>query len=180
MSEMSNIPYCGPPVAPSELWSRWNLDPVLIACLIAIGIGLCRRRQRGPAQRGGLPLGARTRLFLRGLGRCVRRAHFAALRVVRIAVFSPRRPTHDPHHDRGAPYCAGPAWKCVRRLAARRDLTSLPPRALTERGGRPAFLASCFGCGTRPPLIRRRFQARSFTGQCTSAYSAQRFGCGAR
>ena len=53
MSEMSNIPYCGPPVAPSELWSRWNLDPVLIACLIAIGIayaagvGAARRNAEG-------------------------------------------------------------------------------------------------------------------------------------
>lgn len=28
------IPYCGLPVAPEALWSRWNLDPVLIACLI--------------------------------------------------------------------------------------------------------------------------------------------------
>lgn len=29
-------PYCGAPPAPSELWSRWNADPVLIAALAAI------------------------------------------------------------------------------------------------------------------------------------------------
>lgn len=28
------IPYCGLPPAPDTLWSRWNLDPILIACLI--------------------------------------------------------------------------------------------------------------------------------------------------
>lgn len=28
------ISYCGLPPAPDTLWSRWNLDPILIACLI--------------------------------------------------------------------------------------------------------------------------------------------------
>lgn len=30
------IPYCGSPPLPNEIWSRWNLDPVLIVALIAI------------------------------------------------------------------------------------------------------------------------------------------------
>lgn len=29
------IPYCGLPPIPAALWSRWNLDPVLIICLAA-------------------------------------------------------------------------------------------------------------------------------------------------
>ena len=28
------IPYCGLPPTPDSLWSRWNLDPILLACLI--------------------------------------------------------------------------------------------------------------------------------------------------
>jgi putative membrane protein len=27
-------PYCGAPPAPSELWTHWNFDPVLMACLV--------------------------------------------------------------------------------------------------------------------------------------------------
>lgn len=27
-------PYCGLPPSPDTLWSRWNLDPVLISALI--------------------------------------------------------------------------------------------------------------------------------------------------
>ncbi|HXE16087.1 MAG TPA: cytochrome c oxidase assembly protein [Stellaceae bacterium] len=32
------VPYCGLPPDPGVLWSRWNLDPVLIAILVAIGV----------------------------------------------------------------------------------------------------------------------------------------------
>ncbi len=48
-------PYCGPPVFPHALWSRWNLDPVLIAVLVALqlayGLGAwrARRRNAGPS-----------------------------------------------------------------------------------------------------------------------------------
>ena len=30
------VPYCGLPPSPDALWSRWNLDPVLIAMLAAL------------------------------------------------------------------------------------------------------------------------------------------------
>jgi putative membrane protein len=37
------IPYCGTAPAPGELWSRWNLDPWLIAALVAVAlIGFAR------------------------------------------------------------------------------------------------------------------------------------------
>jgi len=32
---LSAIPYCGPPPVPDAIWSRWNLDPILIAALCA-------------------------------------------------------------------------------------------------------------------------------------------------
>lgn len=35
MSESLDIPYCGTPPVPAELWLRWNLDPVLLAVLAA-------------------------------------------------------------------------------------------------------------------------------------------------
>jgi len=30
-------PYCGPGPTPGELWSRWNLDPLLLALLVVLG-----------------------------------------------------------------------------------------------------------------------------------------------
>jgi putative membrane protein len=30
------IPYCGTPPAPGDLWSNWNLDPILIAALLVL------------------------------------------------------------------------------------------------------------------------------------------------
>jgi putative membrane protein len=33
-----HVSYCGVPPLPSDLWSRWNLDPVLLAVLFALGI----------------------------------------------------------------------------------------------------------------------------------------------
>lgn len=37
------IPYCGLPPIPAELWSRWNLDPILIICLAicAVAYAIC-------------------------------------------------------------------------------------------------------------------------------------------
>jgi putative membrane protein len=35
------IAYCGPAAAPGELWTRWNLDPLLLAALalLALAVG---------------------------------------------------------------------------------------------------------------------------------------------
>ncbi len=38
MSTSEYVPYCGVPPVPGELWQNWNLDPVLIAALGALGI----------------------------------------------------------------------------------------------------------------------------------------------
>lgn len=40
-------PYCGAPPDPAEIWSRWNLDPVLIGVLLA-ALGLYLFAARGP------------------------------------------------------------------------------------------------------------------------------------
>jgi len=35
MAQPPPVPYCGAPPTPDQLWSRWNLDPVLIAVALA-------------------------------------------------------------------------------------------------------------------------------------------------
>jgi putative membrane protein len=43
------IPYCGLPPSPGTLWSRWNLDPILITVLVAFTVlyAVAALRQRG-------------------------------------------------------------------------------------------------------------------------------------
>ncbi|HEX4195973.1 MAG TPA: cytochrome c oxidase assembly protein [Caulobacteraceae bacterium] len=48
----SPIPYCGTPPSPAELAGRWNLDPVLIACLIAIAAAYLWAARRTGVERG--------------------------------------------------------------------------------------------------------------------------------
>jgi putative membrane protein len=47
-TSLAHTPYCGMPPSPAELFSRWNLDPVLIACLVGAAVlyTLGARRQR--------------------------------------------------------------------------------------------------------------------------------------
>lgn len=40
---LSQLPYCGTPPVPAELWSRWNLDPILLGVLVALMIWHARR-----------------------------------------------------------------------------------------------------------------------------------------
>lgn len=40
----SLIAYCGPAALPGDLWTRWNLDPLLIAILVALAIVVGRGR----------------------------------------------------------------------------------------------------------------------------------------
>lgn len=44
-------PYCGAPPSVASLWSRWNLDPILICALLGVVVGyslLAERRRPGP------------------------------------------------------------------------------------------------------------------------------------
>ena len=38
------IAYCGPAAVPDDLWTRWNLDPLLIAMLAALALAVGRSR----------------------------------------------------------------------------------------------------------------------------------------
>ena len=38
------IAYCGPAAVPDDLWARWNLDPLLIAALVALALAVARGR----------------------------------------------------------------------------------------------------------------------------------------
>ncbi len=40
------IAYCGPAALPSDVWTRWNFDPVLIAALVALALAVGRRNSR--------------------------------------------------------------------------------------------------------------------------------------
>ncbi len=40
----SIIAYCGPAAVPDDLWTRWNVDPVLIAILAALALAVGRSR----------------------------------------------------------------------------------------------------------------------------------------
>lgn len=39
MSSRTDVPYCGVPPVPGDLWQNWNLDPFLIAALVALAAG---------------------------------------------------------------------------------------------------------------------------------------------
>ena len=48
------IAYCGPAAVPDDLWTRWNVDPLLIAILAALALAVGRSRScRQPEQAGG-------------------------------------------------------------------------------------------------------------------------------
>jgi putative membrane protein len=52
-----SVPYCGLPPAPSAVWQRWNLDPMLIgALLVILGAYLFAARQAGRHDRSGIAL----------------------------------------------------------------------------------------------------------------------------
>jgi putative membrane protein len=40
----SMIAYCGPAAVPDDLWTRWNIDPLLIAALAALALAVGRSR----------------------------------------------------------------------------------------------------------------------------------------
>jgi putative membrane protein len=53
MAASIGAPYCGRPASPAEIWSSWNLDPVLILLLTAAGIAF-GMLSTGPRRRAGL------------------------------------------------------------------------------------------------------------------------------
>jgi len=60
MAQLPPTPYCGTPPTPDHLWSRWNLDPFLIAAALAVLVlyEVGARRRAAPAlQRRSFYLG---------------------------------------------------------------------------------------------------------------------------
>ncbi len=45
------LPYCGPGAVPADLWSRWNLDPILIAGMVALTAALMMATKADPRGR---------------------------------------------------------------------------------------------------------------------------------
>src|SRR4030088_3029137 len=41
----SMIAYCGPAAVPDDLWTRWNVDPLLIAILAVLALAVARSRR---------------------------------------------------------------------------------------------------------------------------------------
>jgi len=42
------IAYCGPAAFPDDLWARWNVDPLLLAALVALALAIARGRSSNP------------------------------------------------------------------------------------------------------------------------------------
>ena len=38
------IAYCGPAPVPTDIWTRWNLDPLLMTALAVLALVVARRR----------------------------------------------------------------------------------------------------------------------------------------
>jgi putative membrane protein len=73
-----HLPYCGVPPDPAQLWSRWNLDPMLIAILLIIAA--CYAVSAPAAKRRGV------------IGRGHEVAFFAGWLVLSAALISPLCP----------------------------------------------------------------------------------------
>jgi putative membrane protein len=75
-----SVPYCGIPTAPDALWTRWNLDPILMAALVALA---------GLYALGATRLGHGARIGLTGLSRREQAAFYCGWTIAAVAVVSP-------------------------------------------------------------------------------------------
>lgn len=106
------MPYCGPAPVPGDLWSSWNLDPILIAGLAVFGVVLFRRA--GPGDRG------MAAVAMAGLIA----AFVSPLCALTAALFSARSAHHLILITAVAPALAV-AWPIARRIPARLSLAAL-------------------------------------------------------
>ncbi len=151
------LPYCGTPPAPGELLTRFNLDPILIAALVALAflhVYVSRTR--------------RTRL-LASAGWCIAAAALISpLCALSVALFSARIGQHMILVLIAAPLIAS-AWPIS------------PSRRAVEFGctHRRSRSSSSCGCGTCLSRMTRPSPRPGSTGRCTSAFSAAPRSCGA-
>lgn len=97
-------PYCGVAPGPAELWSRWNLDPVLITALAGAAIFYAARRTRSAKADG-----ARSACYAAGLAMLVI-AFISPLCALSSALFSARAAHHVLVMGVAAPLLAA-AWR---------------------------------------------------------------------
>ena len=136
MAQLLPTPYCGAPPVPDQLWSRWNLDPVLIGALVlALGLYLAR------AGRAGL---GRTQVtaFCAGWA-VVGGALISPLCALSVALFSARVGQHMVLSLVAAPLIAlGRPWQGYAIAWPGRQ--GKPPRA-TAHGQAGLWAAAAFG-----------------------------------
>ena len=98
------IAYCGPPPLPDDIWTRWNLDPMLLAPLaaLALGIGLGRSSN---ARAGWAAIGLMAVVFVSPL--CALSSALFSARVLHhvllIAVVAPLLASAFPLRRLGSP-----------------------------------------------------------------------------
>ena len=101
-------PYCGVGPGPAELWSRWNLDPVLIAVLAGAAILYAARGMRSTKAED-----ARSACFAAGLA-VLAIAFISPLCALSSALFAARAAHHVLIMSVAAPLVAA-AWRRPRR-----------------------------------------------------------------
>lgn len=86
----SIIAYCGPPAFPDDVWTRWNVDPLLIGILVVLAIVLARGRS-SDARAGWAAVGLMFIIFVSPL--CAMSSALFSIRVLHhvllIAVVAP-------------------------------------------------------------------------------------------
>jgi putative membrane protein len=58
------IPYCGLPPAPTEIWARWNLDPILISALIICAAAYAARNAYALRSEHHIPVWRQTAFYV--------------------------------------------------------------------------------------------------------------------
>lgn len=152
-SLIAYIPYCGTPPGPEVLWSRWNLDPVLM--LVLIGLAMCCAPRRPGAQRREL-------VHFTAGWIALAIALLSPLCNLSIALFSARVGQHMWLALIAAPLIA--RSRPLQTLAARLGRTALT--ATVRFGLRPAVAATFFGIALWYWHMPRPYQA-SFESHLT-------------
>lgn len=130
MAEPPPAAYCGAPPAPAQLWSRWNLDPLLLIALAA-----CLFVYLAGARRAGLG-GARRGVFVAGWAAAAL-ALTSPLCALSVALFSARVGQH-----MFLAAVAAPLWALGRPGEAVRALVRAGARATTPAWSASSLLAS--------------------------------------
>jgi putative membrane protein len=134
----TSVAYCGAPPLPGELWLRWNLDPILIAALLAMAIGYHAGRQS--ASDAEATTRAQRASFFAGWA-LTAAAFLSPLCALSVALFSARAGQHMILVLVAAPFLAyGRAELALRPLLSEKA-NSAVAMALTRAAGPGAGVA---------------------------------------